>query len=118
MSTKELTMDDYSDLVKEDPNCVPHEKETAFHFNKEVKDVSVYSGIGSIMRGLLENPNIEVEKVNALDEDNNVEHLTLEEVDPDKHNIVGVHAIAPLGIIKIQKNERKHDTFSSIIARY
>jgi len=29
-----------------------------------------------------------------------------------------VHAMAPIGILKIQKNERKHDTFSSVIARY
>lgn len=118
MSAQELTMDDYSDLVREDPGCVPHEKETAFHFNKEQKEVSIYSGIGSIMRGLIENGNIEVETVNALNEDGDVTPMSLDEVNPEEHSIVGVHAMAPLGILKIQKNERKHDTFSSVIARY
>ena len=118
MSAQELTMDDYSDLVREDPGCVPHEKETAFHFNKEGKDVSIYSGIGSVMRGLIEHKNIEVERVNVLNDDGGVTPVELSEVNPEEHSIVGVHAMAPIGILKIQKNERKHDTFSSVIARY
>lgn len=105
------------EIVKEDADCRPHEKETAMNFNKDRREVHVYSGIGSIIKGLIRNDVAEVRFFSVKENGKNVYKKETEEIDLENDIIVGIHASLPIGALKIQNSTRKNDNFSTLISK-
>lgn len=120
MASNDLSQEEILDLIKEDPACSPHEKEFSINFNKETKEAKVYSGIRGLMTGLVKNGQSKVTRVTYVTEDKLVKQVEFdkisEEIDPETDAIIGVFASVPLGALKIQKNKRKSNTYSTIIS--
>lgn len=86
-------------MITEDPQLASHEKETTMRINKQEEKVVIFSEIASVIRGLLERDDFEVIDKRTVDEDT-----------------VAVKGTLPLGVLKIQQNERKHGKYAKIVS--
>jgi len=86
-------------MITEDPQLASHEKETTMRINKQEEKIIIFSEIASMIRGLLKRDDFEVIEKRTVDGDT-----------------VAVKGKLPLGVLKIQQNERKHGKYANVVS--
>jgi len=84
--------------IAEDADLTPAEKELNIRVNKEEQTLHVHSEIGSVTRALLNRSDFEEHSRRTADE-----------------TVVAVTGVLPMGVLKVQKNEREYGSFSNIV---
>lgn len=108
-------MSDIQDLVREDPDCLPVEKESSFLINKDEKVITVSTAIASHMRALIRSEVATIIDVTVFDGEARV---TKDDLDLVRENekIICMNASIPRGSMKIKEAERKHDGLGTIFS--
>jgi len=101
------------DLVREDPDLTPQEKETTIRFAKDEEHATVYTAEAGLTRRLLAHPNAEVEELNVL-EDGATRNVAPSEV--SGREIVGVRASVPVGALKIRVSSRSAPGHAEVVS--
>jgi len=87
--------------ISEDPQLSSEEKEFFVRVNKSEDKIDVFTEIASVARHL-----------RTRDDFIETDVRTVE------GNVVAIKGKLPLGVLKIQQNERKHGSFSNIVAEH
>jgi hypothetical protein len=101
------------DLVREDPDLTPQEKETTIRFAKDEEHATVYTAEAGLTRRLLAHPNADVEEVNVL-EDGATRNVDPAEV--SGRDIVGVRASVPVGALKVRVSARSAPGHAEVVS--
>lgn len=101
------------DNVAEDSSLVPSEKETSINFGKRHDRARVFSSERGLMRRLLGHPHVEIVSV-TVEEGDRRPPIDLD--DYDGQTVVGVRAIAPIGLLKIGLSPRKDNQHARIVS--
>ncbi|WP_049938142.1 hypothetical protein [Haloplanus natans] len=101
------------DLVREDPDLAPQEKETTLRFTKDEDAVRIYTEEAGIGRRLLAHPSATVGGVTVLDGGVRPP-ADIDEV--DGRDIVAVRARVPVGAVKILLNTRESTQHAEVVS--
>lgn len=85
--------------VSEDPDLGQDEKECTIRVSKRTQRLTVHSEIASITRALLKRSDFKESTRRTVEGD-----------------VVSVTGELPMGVLKVQKNERAHGAFSTIVS--
>ena len=91
------------DLVREDPDLTPAEKETALRFAKDEDRATVFTAEAGLTRRLLAHAEFAVEEV-VLADGSHAPHV--EALDASEDAVVGVRGTLPVGCLKVRASSR------------
>jgi hypothetical protein len=101
------------ELVREDPNLTPAEKETSIHFAKDEDLATVYTSEAGIARRLIAHPSGTIEGLTVLDGGVRAD-VSPDEV--DGREIVGVRCRVPVAVLKVQVSGRSTDQHAPVVS--
>lgn len=102
-----------TELVKEDSDLTPAEKETSINFTKTEDRARVFTAEAGLMRRLLQHSEFQVGHV-VTESRARVESVA--ELDATNTAIVGVKGTIPVGALKIQRTARASSGHASVIS--
>ena len=103
------------DLVREDPELTPQEKETTLRFTKDEDTVHVYTEEAGIGRRLLAHPSARIEGVTVVDNDVRPT-VSVDEV--NGRDIVAVRGSLPVGGLKVRRTSRETDEHAPVVSEH
>lgn len=103
------------DLVREDPDLAPQEKETTLRFTKDEDTVHVYTEEAGIGRRLLAHPSARIEGVTVVDNDVRPT-VSVDEV--NGRDIVAVRGSLPVGALKVRRTSRETDEHAPVVSEH
>jgi|APHM01.1.fsa_nt_gi hypothetical protein len=101
------------DVVREDPELTPEEKETSFHFTKRDDDVRVFTAEAGLTRRLLSYREFNPDTL-LLKDGGEVE--SVEHVDTAEDTVVGVLGYIPIGAFKIRSSSRVTSSHAAVLS--
>jgi len=103
------------DLVREDPDLAPQEKETTLRFTKDEDTVHVYTEEAGIGRRLLAHPSARIDAVTVVDNDVRPT-VSVDEV--NGRDIVAVRGSLPVGALKVRRTSRETDEHAPVVSEH
>jgi len=88
--------------VTEDNDLTPAEKEVMIRFDRDEQRLTVHSEIASVTKALRSRDDFEETHARRNEQD----------------EIVAVTGKLPLGVLKIQQNEREYGSFSNVVSSH
>lgn len=103
------------DLVREDPELTPQEKETTLRFAKDEDRVAIYTAEAGIGRRLLAHPSARIGAVTVVDNDVRPT-VSVDEV--NGRDIVAVRGSLPVGALKVRRTSRETDEHAPVVSEH
>jgi hypothetical protein len=103
------------DLVREDPDLAPQEKETTLRFAKDENRVAIYTAEAGIGRRLLAHPRARIEGVTVVDND---VRPTVSVGEVNGRDIVAVRGSLPVGALKVRRTSRETDEHAPVVSEH
>ena len=110
MSTHEINP---VELVAEDSDLTPSEKETSINFTKSEDRARVFTSERGLMRRLLQHPLFEVDH---LVPESGAKVTDVQELDATDTQITGVKGTIPVGAVKLRTSTRSSSGHASVVS--